>query len=137
MHDAVKGVSPADQFEGAAKRLQGFAAARLTILFYEAETVVQEFQKKYSVYADRFPQWSEHSSGMAQINVWTALANEGLGCNLQHYGNLTEGKIASKWGLPKDWRLKAELVVGEKAGEAGEKSFMDDAERFKVFGGAN
>lgn len=131
----MKAVSPPDQFEGAAQRLSGFAAARLTILFYESDKTVQEFQQKYAVYADRFPQWSEHASGMAQINVWTALANEGFGCNLQHYGNLTEDKIASKWGLPEDWKLKAELVVGEKAGEAGEKSFMDDAERFRVFGG--
>lgn len=131
--EALRAVAPADAFEKGAERLKGFQAAAGTVLFFESETAIRQMQEKISLYADRFPQWSTHSSGMAQINVWTAIEAAGLGGNLQHYGNLTNDALIEKYKLPKDWKLHGELVFGEVLAPAGEKTYMSDEERFREF----
>ena len=91
-------------------------------------------QAAFAAYADKFPGWATQSNGMTQFAVWTALELEGLGANLQHYSPLVDAKVAETWGLPNDWELNAQLVFGTPVGEAGDKTFMDIKERFKVFG---
>jgi predicted oxidoreductase (fatty acid repression mutant protein) len=64
-----------------------------------------------------FPQFADHSSGMAQILVWTALELEGFGANLQHMGAIPPVEAALKKFLevPDDYSLKANLNFGELA----------------------
>ena len=40
--------------------------ARVQILFFEDPVPVRELAAKFPAYADKFPQWSEHTSGMHQ-----------------------------------------------------------------------
>ncbi len=40
---------------------------------------------------------------MAQSNVWISLEREGLGANLQHYGNLIEERTRKEFNVPEDW----------------------------------
>jgi hypothetical protein len=40
-------------------------------------------QEAFPLYADRFPEFSAHASGMHQFVAWTALEAEGFGANLQ------------------------------------------------------
>lgn len=40
-----------------------------------------------------FPAWSQQTSGMHQLVVWTALKEEGLGTSLQHYNPLLDPKV--------------------------------------------
>lgn len=60
-------------------RLDGFASAVGTILFFENDATVKESQKRNPAYASMFPNWSEHTSGMHQFVLWTALEAEGYG----------------------------------------------------------
>lgn len=69
--------------------------------------------------------------------MWTALEQEGLGANLQHYNPLIDAKIASTWNVDPTWSLKAQLVFGKPAGEPGEKSFKPLEERVFVHGAKN
>ncbi|PWN33318.1 nitroreductase family protein [Meira miltonrushii] len=121
-------------FEKGSQRMTQFRDAYGTALFYEDQDAIKEMQKKVAIYADRFPEWSIQSSGMAQINTWSALSLAGYGANLQHYGNLTQKPLAEAFGIPANWQLYSELVFGSPENEAGEKTYMDDADRFKVFG---
>ena len=91
------------------------------ILFYEDPAAVRKLQEQYPPYADKFPQWSEHTSAMHQYMLWTALETEGFGCNLQHYNPLPDQKVAEVWKVPGDWSLKAQLVFGQPAEGAREK----------------
>ena len=91
-------------------------------------------QEKFALYADRFPPWAGQSDAMHQFAIWTALETEGLGANLQHYNPLIDQKVAETWNIDLDWVLNAQLVFGTPAGQPGEKTFQDVAERFKVFG---
>lgn len=49
---------------------------------------------------------------MHQYALWTALEAEGLGANIQHYNPLADQQVASTWGIPENWQLKAQLVFG-------------------------
>ncbi len=66
--------------------------------------------------------------------VWTALANEGLGANLQHYNPHIDDAIAKEWDIPNNWNLKAQLVFGEPTGDPKEKAMIPVEERMKIFG---
>lgn len=121
----------------AVSRLDLFKPAFGTILFFESQKVVKGQQENTPQYAEHFPTWSEHASAIAQNNVWVALTNAGYGANLQHYGNLTEGELKKKYGLPEDWKVRAELVFGTKTEEPKPKEYdeeKENEERLKVFG---
>jgi hypothetical protein len=40
---------------------------------------------------------------MAQYIVWAALASEGIGASLQHYGELIKEKVREEWSVPASW----------------------------------
>ena len=71
---------------------------------------------------------------MHQFAVWTALEQEGLGANLQHYNPLIDARVAAEWGVPDDWELSAQLVFGTKTGEPNPKTSQALEERFKTYG---
>ncbi|THV53442.1 hypothetical protein BGAL_0050g00090 [Botrytis galanthina] len=132
--EVLKGVVPEAQFEGTAKRIDGFRAGYGTVLFFEDRKVVSGMQSAYASYADKFPMWASQSDAMTQYAIWVALEAEGLGANLQHYSPLIDAKVASEWNIPADWELNAQLVFGTPVAAAGEKTFQPLEERFKVYG---
>ncbi|KAL8188371.1 UNVERIFIED_CONTAM: hypothetical protein K2H54_000040 [Gekko kuhli] len=90
-------------------------------------------QTKFALYADNFPIWSEHATGIAQFAVWTTLAQEKIGASLQHYNPLIDQAVHKEWNLPASWLLRAQMPFGSIKQPAGDKTFMDDAARFRVF----
>lgn len=136
--EELRKIVPDDEkFEQGKARILGFKAAYGTALFFEDGETIEQFQKNVASYADRFPEWSTHSTGMAQINTWTALEIAGYGANLQHYGNLTGPSIIKKLGLSEKYKLHAELVFGSPEGPAGDKTYINDDDRFKVLGASS
>jgi predicted oxidoreductase (fatty acid repression mutant protein) len=132
--ETLRTVSASDAFARTEKKMAGFAAGAGTVLFFEDQNVVRQLQEKYPLYADHFPSFSEHSSGMAQFAVWSALANAGIGASLQHYHPLIDAEVAKTWELNPDWRLRAQMPFGSNEGALPEKTFIDDSVRFRVFG---
>lgn len=123
--------------ESAAKtdaKIDSFAAGLGTVLFFEDQEVVTGLQTNFPSYADNFPVWAEHSTAIAQFATWTALSIEGLGASLQHYNPIVDQQVHAQWNIPVTWKLRAQLVFGSVEGEPNDKTYMDDAERFKVFG---
>ena len=59
--------------------------------------------REFALYADNFPVWSEQAGGMAQLSVWAALANAGVGASLQHYNPLVDADVAREWNIPASW----------------------------------
>ena len=132
--EAVRKVAPAEGFDKTEAKLKSFAAGAGTILFFEDQDVVRSLQEKFALYADNFPVWSEQAGGMAQLSVWAALANAGVGASLQHYNPLVDADVAREWNIPASWKLRAQMPFGSNEAGFGEKAFMDDAERFRVAG---
>lgn len=131
--EALRKIVPADAFPASEQRIDGFAAGAGTVLFFEDQDVIANLQEQFSLYADNFPVWSEHASGIAQFAVWTVLANAGIGASLQHYNPLVDADVQKEWGVPANWKLRAQMPFGSNEAPIGDKTFMDDSQRFKVF----
>jgi len=132
--EAVRKVAPAEGFEKTESKLNSFAAGVGTVLFFEDQDVVRGLQEKFALYADNFPVWSEQSGGMAQLSVWTALADIDVGASLQHYNPLIDAAVAAEWNIPASWKLRAQMPFGSNEAPFGEKTFISDEERFRVAG---
>lgn len=132
--ETLRKIVPAEAFGATEGKLNSFAAGVGTILFFEDQNVVKGLQEKFAAYADNFPVWSEQASGIAQFAVWTALADANIGASLQHYNPLIDNEVAATWNIPASWKLRAQMPFGANEQPFGEKAFMDDNERFKVFG---
>lgn len=131
--ETLRKIVPAAAFEGTSNKIASFKAGYATVLFYEDQDVVKSLQEQFALYADNFPVWSEHSTAIAQFAVWTALSEHNIGASLQHYNPIVDDEVASTFDIPANWKLRAQLVLGSIEAEAGEKTYMDDAIRFKTF----
>ncbi|MBP8071595.1 MAG: nitroreductase family protein [Acinetobacter sp.] len=131
--ETLRKIVPAAAFEGTSGKIASFKAGHATVLFYEDQDVVKSLQEQFALYADNFPVWSEHSTAIAQFAVWTALAEHNIGASLQHYNPIVDEEVASTFDIPANWKLRAQLVLGSIEAGAGEKTYIDDAVRFKTF----
>ncbi|MCT9979160.1 nitroreductase family protein [Acinetobacter sp. I-MWF] len=131
--ETLRKIVPAEAFEGTSGKINSFIAGAGSVLFYEDLSVIKALQEQFPLYADNFPVWSEHSTGIAQFATWTALAEAGIGASLQHYNPIVDEEVAATFDVPADWKLRAQLVFGSIEAPAGGKTFIDDATRFKTF----
>ncbi|NLR32465.1 nitroreductase family protein [Levilactobacillus tujiorum] len=122
-----------DAFAKTQAKINGFKAAYGTILFFTETQTVKDFEQNFPLYADNFQDWSEQAQGNAQYAVWTALAENDLGANLQHYNPLIDDAVREAFDVPASWRLRAEMDFGSIEAPAGDKDYLDDSERFRVF----
>ena len=129
----LKKVLPADQFTVTEKKLDGFAAAYGTILFFESSDMIKAMQSQFPLYAQNFPTWTMQANGMLQFAIWTALEDLGLGVNLQHYNPLIDESIKKIFDLPDSWDLVAQMVFGEKLEDAQPIEKIPTGTRVKIF----
>jgi len=130
--DTLKAMLPADKFPPTEEKMKAFSAAYGTVLFFEDQDAVKKLQEGFPSYAQAFPGFSEHSSGMLQFIVWTALEVEGLGASLQHYTPLVDEAVQKEWNVPKSWKLIAQMPFGNPVQPAGPKEFQPLADRVKL-----
>ena len=110
---------PNEETKAATKgKIDSFAEAYGTILFFEDHDVVKGLQEQFPAYADNFPIWSEQSTGIASFAVWNALAEAGVGANIQHYNPVIDEKVAAEWDIQANLVLRAQMPFGEKLQEA-------------------
>jgi len=130
--EILRPLTPAENWSVTDAKMDGFAAGAGTILFFEDQNVVKHMQEQFPLYKDAFPVFSEHSAGMAQFAVWTALAEVGVGASLQHYMPLIDEQVAKTWNVPASWKLRAQMPFGSNEALLPEKTFMDDELRFRT-----
>ena len=128
----LKKIVPEEKFQATSDKLESFANAAGSVLFFEDQNVVKTLQEQFPSYADNFPVWSEHSTGIAQYAVWLALAEKDIGANLQHYNPLVDEEVRKEWNVPSSWTLRAQMNFGSILQPAGEKTYIDDGERFII-----
>ncbi|TDY42423.1 hypothetical protein C7445_11554 [Alicyclobacillus sacchari] len=130
--EVVKAIMPSEKFQTAQARLQSFRNGYGTVLFFEDQAVVEEFQQKFPMNQELFPVWSEQTNGMHQYAVWVALEAEGLGASLQHY-NMVEERAKAEWELPETWRMIAQMPFGTPTQEPRAKEVKPVEKRMRVF----
>ncbi len=98
--------------EAIEKRIHSFKNGYGTVLYFIDENIVKELAKQYPLYAPNFPIWAEQSNAMLQFMIWTALANNNIGANLQHYNPLIDNVIKDIFKINKHWKLVAQMPFG-------------------------
>lgn len=134
IEDELRKIVPADAFAATEAKMKGFSAGAGTVLFYEDQATIKSLQENFPLYADAFPGFANHSAGMAQLAVWTALAEAGIGASLQHYSPIADAALAQAFGVPASWKLIAQMPFGANAATPGEKTFIADEDRFITLG---
>lgn len=130
--EALRKIMPEDKFAPTEQKINAFAAAAGTILYYEDQAVVDHLKANFAAYAHNFQNWSEQASGMLQHTIWTRLAEQNVGASLQHYNELIEGDLSAAFEVPSTWRLIAQMPFGSIEAPPKEKSFGDLAARVKT-----
>lgn len=130
----LRTIIPEENFGRTAEKIDNsFLAGYGTVLFFEDSTVIRNLQQNFPLYAGNFPVWSEHTSAMHQLAVWTLLEDAGFGASLQHYNPLIDTEIRKQWSLPEEWRLIAQMPFGLPAEIPGEKTFEPLEARIRIF----
>lgn len=131
--ETLRKITPEDKFAATLSKMEMFSSGYGTILIFEEMETVENLKANFPLYADKFEEWSNHSSGMLQYVIWTSLENEGLGATLQHYNPLIDEEVKATYDLPKTWKLIAQMPFGKPTAPAGNKEFMELEKRIKVF----
>lgn len=124
---------PAERFGPTEDKINGFAAGRGTVLYFDEMEIIHELQEKYPLYKDNFPLWGQQANGMLQFAIWTGLKLEGYGASLQHYGEVVNEQVMEEWGIKPSWKLIAQMPFGEPTGQPKEKTFEPIEKRVKIF----
>lgn len=132
--EVLREIVPAEAFPATEAKINNcFRSGHGTVLFFEDKSVVAGLQQQFPTYADRFPVWSEQTSGMHQFAIWTLLEEAGLGASLQHYNPLIDTEVAREWKINSNWVLVAQMPFGAPAQEPGEKTFLPQEDRILWF----
>jgi predicted oxidoreductase (fatty acid repression mutant protein) len=86
-------------------------------MFFDDSEAYNELTPRFAAISKAYPEWEEHSSGMHQFIVWTALEAEGLGCSVQHYHPSITPYVMKTYDVPASWTLKCEMPFGKPVGE--------------------
>jgi predicted oxidoreductase (fatty acid repression mutant protein) len=68
------------------------------------------------------------------FTVWLAFEAAGLGANLQHYNPLIDKDVARQWDIPKNWKLRGQLVFGTPTAVPTAKDKKPVEERYRIIG---
>lgn len=131
--ETLRKVVPADKFDSTDKKIDSFSAGYGSVLFLEDSSPLDAVRDKFSTYADKFDDWSNHTSGMHQFAVWTMLEAAGFGVSLQHYNTLIDDEVKETWNLDKNWKLIAQMPFGLPVEKPGPKEFLPVENRLFVF----
>lgn len=123
-----------DVFGGKVPRtkIDSFRAGSGTVLYYYDREVVKEYQEKFPLYAESFPDWARQSSGMLQLSIWSGLRELEIGASLQHYNPVIDGAVRELFHLPESYVLIAQMPFGGILEEPVEKEKEDITKRVVV-----
>ena len=111
--DTLRAIVPPANFAVTEQKIHSFAAAYGTVLFFDDTSIVDDLARQFPAYADNFPVWAQLANGMMQFAVWTALADLGLGVNIQHYNPLIDDEVKQLVHAPESWKLIAQMPFGQ------------------------
>lgn len=132
--EEIRKIVPPEAFKSTEAKIDScFKAGHGTVLFFEDMAVVEQLQKDYPLYGTNFPVWSQQTSAMHQLAVWTMLEDAGLGASLQHYNPLIDEAVRKEWDIDPQWALVAEMPFGAPTTKPDEKEYKAIEGRVMVF----
>lgn len=130
--DAIAKLVTPEQLPKSKQKINQFADALGTVLFFDDEATTKQMMEKFPLYASQCQIWSEQQNGMLQINIWNALVALGYQANLQHYTELIEEKTKLFFHLPKDWKMVGQMPFGKATSEPKKKDIIPIKNRVMI-----
>lgn len=129
----VTAATPIGKKDSVAQKINSFAAAYGTILFFEDLSVLEQLQKDFPLYQKNMHDWTYEANGMLQYMIWQALAENEIGASLQHYNELIEDDVKKMLSLPDNWKILAQMPFGSIEKTPAEKTFLPLENRLMIF----
>lgn len=105
-------LTPENKLTTLSEKISKFSKAYATILFYIDKNTVQSLKDKFPLYAANFDNWSYQANAILQFMIWTSLADNAIGANLQHYNPIIDEKVKATFNISSDWELVAQMPFG-------------------------
>ncbi|MDR1730055.1 MAG: nitroreductase family protein [Prevotellaceae bacterium] len=132
--ETLKKIVPEQAYSKTEQKIDNsFASGYGTVLFFEDGTTIKKLETEFPLYKDNLKNWSQQTSGMHQLVVWTMLENAGFGVSLQHYNPLIDEEVRKKWNLPADWVLIGQMPFGKPLDVPRKKELQPIEKRVKIF----
>ena len=131
--ETLRKVVPAEAFAKTEAKIDSFAAAYGTVLYYDDTAVVKAMQEQNPLYAANFPIWAQQGNGMIQFALWTLFADLGLGANLQHYNPLIDEALQKEFSVPDTWQLIGQMPFGQPQAYPDPVKKLPIEERVKIY----
>lgn len=129
----VTAAAPIGKKESVKQKINSFAVAYGTILFFEDLSVLEQLQKDFPLYQKNMHDWTYEANGMLQYMIWQALAENEIGASLQHYNELIEDDVKKMLSLPDNWKILAQMPFGSIEKTPAEKTFLPLENRLMIF----
>ncbi|WP_251861677.1 nitroreductase family protein [Clostridium sp. Marseille-Q2269] len=130
--ESLRKIVPEDRFQSTEKKIDSFGNGYGTILYFEDMNIIEDLQKQFPSYKDNFPIWSQQTSGMHQLVIWTSLEIEGFGVSVQHYNELIEEDVKKQWSIPEKWKFIAQMPFGKPITNPDAKEYKPLEERIRI-----
>ena len=88
---------------------------------------MEALENKFELFRPYFQGWAMQASAMVQMNIWSALADLGVGASLHHYNPVIDDAVKEMYGLPASWKFIAQMPFGGLADDPRVKD-PDDIE---------
>lgn len=88
------------------KWVKAYMSGYASVVFFDDRKSLGEWYEKMPDRKDALAIWSKNGQGILQHTIWTALATEGLGANLQHFTQTVPGAdtaLRSVIDVPPEW----------------------------------
>lgn len=129
----VTAAAPIGKKDSVKQKINSFAAAYGTILFFEDLSVLEQLQKDFPLYQKNMHDWTYEANGMLQYMIWQALAENEIGASLQHYNELIEDDVKKMLSLPDNWKILSQMPFGSIEKTPAEKTFLPFENRLMIF----
>lgn len=129
----VTAAAPIGKKDSVAQKINSFAEAYGTVLFFEDLSVLEQLQKDFPLYQKNMHDWTYEANGMLQYMIWQALAENEIGASLQHYNELIEDDVKKMLSLPDNWKILAQMPFGSIEKSPAEKTFLPLENRLMIF----
>ncbi len=132
IREELLGIITDKQVTAVKKKIDAFARAYGTILFFEDRNSLMRLKKQFPQYAKNMRLWTQQANGMLQYMIWQTLSENEVGASLQHYNELIDKAVIKMFNLPKTWELVAQMPFGSIETEPTEKNFLPLDERLRI-----
>lgn len=125
--------APKEKESAIRNKIATFAAGAGTILYYMNTEIIKQQEEKFPLYAVNFKNWGYQCNAILQFMIWSALANQNIGANLQHYNPIIDEKVKTEFNIPDTWELVAQMPFGGITIEPTPHPVIEDAQNVIFF----